>query len=271
MTISAALREYAETPDRFVHVAAGGSVQRFADDRVCILHGPTWASISGVSVGENEVESLVREVRERLAAEKDPVWWIGPSARPPGLHDQLRALGLREPRDRASLLHAVALTHEPAGAAEGIVVSRIETYEQFRAAREVQWDAFDTLEARRAEKRALLREEFEESQCLGFPVAFMAMLGGRPAAMAMAVPSDRGVLLIGGATAQWARGRGIYRALIRARWDYAVARGTPALVTHAAPETSYPILRRLGFQDVCTIRRLQDAGTRPRQANVAGT
>ena len=76
---------------------------------------------------------------------------------------------------------------------------------------------------------------------------------------ALAVPSDRGVFLIGGSTAKWARGRGLYRALVRARWDYAVARGTPALVTHAVPETSYPLLRRLGFQDVCTIRRLEDS------------
>jgi hypothetical protein len=67
--------------------------------------------------------------------------------------------------------------------------------------------------------------------------------------------------LIGGSTAPWARGRGLYRALVRARWDYAVARGTPALATHAVPDTSYPILRRLGFEDVCTIRRLEDVST----------
>jgi hypothetical protein len=38
-----------------------------------------------------------------------------------------------------------------------------------------------------------------------------------------------------------------------------VARGRPALATHAVPETSYPILRRLGFEDACTLRRLEDA------------
>jgi predicted GNAT superfamily acetyltransferase len=67
------------------------------------------------------------------------------------------------------------------------------------------------------------------------------------------------VFLIGGSTASWARGRGLYRALVRARWDYAAARGTPALVVHAVPATSYPILVRLGFQEVCRIRRLEDA------------
>ena len=66
------------------------------------------------------------------------------------------------------------------------------------------------------------------------------------------------MFLIAGCVAEWARGRGIYRALVRARWDDAVARGTPALVTEAKPDTSYPILKRVGFVEVCTIRRLDD-------------
>jgi hypothetical protein len=54
-----------------------------------------------------------------------------------------------------------------------------------------------------------------------------------------------------------------YRARVRARWDYAVDRGTPALVTQAMPLSSYPILRRLGFDEVCTIRQVEDAVTLP--------
>ena len=49
--------------------------------------------------------------------------------------------------------------------------------------------------------------------------------------------------MAGGATAEWARGRGAYRALVRARWDDAEARGTPALGVHAK-ETSAPRGRR---------------------------
>ncbi len=171
----------------------------------------------------------------------------------------MRTLGLREPRDRVSLLHALVLTEEPAGP-EGIDVARIETLEQYEAARDPAWDAFETPAGRRAKERMRLRENFEETQRLGIPVGFLATLEGRPAGTAHAIPSDRGVFLIGGSTAAWARGRGVYRALVRARWAYAVARGTPALVTEANPATSYPILRRLGFEEVCTIRRLEDAG-----------
>ena len=53
------------------------------------------------------------------------------------------------------------------------------------------------------------------------------------------------------------RGRGIYRALVRARWDEAVRRGTPVLVTQAGA-MSRPILEELGFRVVGTILRLED-------------
>jgi hypothetical protein len=32
-----------------------------------------------------------------------------------------------------------------------------------------------------------------------------------------------------------------------------------AQLAHAVPDTSYPLLRRLDFQDVCTIRRLENS------------
>ena len=213
--------------------------------------------MSGANVPADEVAELLGEVRSRIPAEKEPVWWIGPSAGPPDLYGRLQSLGLREPRDGVSLLHALVLVREPEGATD-IDVARIETLAQFQAARELQWDAFDAPQDRREKNRARSQEDFEESQRLAIPVGFLATLDGRPAGTALAIPSDRGVFLIGGSTARWARGRGVYRALVRARWEFAVGRGTPALVTHAVPDTSYPILRRLGFEKVCTIRRLED-------------
>ncbi|MFL5936167.1 MAG: GNAT family N-acetyltransferase [Gaiellaceae bacterium] len=236
-------------------------MKRYADERVCIIEGPTWAVVGGVHVDADGVEALLADIRRRVPPEKDAVWWIGPSARPRDLYERLQALSLGEPRDRTSLLHALALTREPAAPGD-VEVDRIKAFEQFAAARELQWDAFDTPEDRRAKNRARLREDFEESQRVGVPVGFLATLDGKPAGTALAIPSERGVFLIGGSTAEWARGRGVYRALVHARWEYAVGRGTPALVTHAMPNTSYPILRRLGFDEVCTIRRLEDLAPR---------
>jgi hypothetical protein len=250
--------EYAETPDRYAQVIDGSSVSRHDDGRVCVIQGATWASVTGVAVGDAEVGDLVAQVRALVAAEKRCVWWLGPSVRPTDLADQLLHHGLRVPDDGAPLVKALALVEAPAETPSGIDVRRVETFEDFVASRDVQWDAFDVSEKRRAQQRPLLRADFDESMELGIPVGFLATLDSRPAATGLAVPSTRGVFLIAGSTAPWARGRGLYRALVRARWDYAVERGTPALVTQAVPDTSYPILKNLGFQDVCDIRRVED-------------
>jgi len=260
MALSYELREFAESPDRFVDVDPGSVVTRFDDGRVCIVQGPTFASICAPDVGEGEVAALLAQVRELVPLDKRPCWWIGPSARPTGIAAELEALGLAEPADRVPRVNALAIAREPAGFAADIEARPVETYEEFAATAELRFDVFDVPEERREAERRHLPAFFEESQRVGIPAWFVAMLEGRVAGSAGAIPSPRGVFLIGGATATWARGRGVYRALIRARWDYAVERGTPALVTHAQAETSYPILVHVGFEDVCEIRRLEDHG-----------
>jgi len=58
---------------------------------------------------------------------------------------------------------------------------------------------------------------------------------------------DDGVALYGGAVLPEARGHGVYRALVRARWEHAIGRGTPLLVVQAGP-MSRPVLAGLGFE-----------------------
>jgi hypothetical protein len=258
MTIGDDLREYAEVPDRFTPIAEGSSVSRFDDGRVCVVEGLTWASVTGVDVGEDDVPALLAVVRERVAPEKSCTWWLGPSTRPSDLGERLLRLGLQEPRDGVSKVVALVLTAEPQRPPAVVAVRAVETFDEYVAARQVQWDAFGVSDERRERQRPHLRTEFDETVRFGVPVTFTAAIDGRLGATAMAIPSERGVFLIAGATAPWARGRGLYRALVHARWEYAVARGTPALVTQADPSTSYPILKRLGFEDVCEVRRYED-------------
>jgi hypothetical protein len=258
VNITSELREYAETPDRYAPIVEGSSVSRFDDGRVCVIQGQTWASVSAPNVAGDEVEALLAETRALIPAEKLTTWWISPSARPLDVVSRLEALGLQEPHDGVSHLVSLVRTEEPEAIPAGIEVRRVETYDDFAAAREVQWDAFETPGDRRDKQRPHLHEDFDEAMQIGVPVGFIALLDDRPAASAMSIPSSRGVFLIAGAVASWARGRGLYRALVRARWDDAVERGTPALITQANPKTSYPILQRLGFEEVCAIRRLED-------------
>lgn len=53
--------------------------------------------------------------------------------------------------------------------------------------------------------------------------------------------------LVAGAVLPEYRGRGIYRALLDARLRYGIAGGATLAVVLAVPDTSAPILRRLGF------------------------
>jgi GNAT superfamily N-acetyltransferase len=253
------LQEFAETPSLFTVFEADGVVERYLDDRVCIVHGPTFAVVSAPRVGDGEVPQLLADVRALLGSDKHVEWYIGPSARPPGIADELRRLGIREPLDRAGLVHVLATDAAPEAAPAEIETRESETYEEYVATAELRFEAF----ARPAEERDRDRRHFREfyesmrrTRGVG-AVSFVAMLDDRLAGTATALLSPRGVFLIGGATATWARGRGVYRALVRARWDYAVERGTPALAVHADPATSSPILRRLGFRHVCDSERLE--------------
>lgn len=255
MRLSDELREFAQIPDRYTWLSP--DVERHIEDRFGVIQGMTWAGVFGIRAGSSDVATLLEDVRARIPAGKDVAWWLDPDAEPADLREQLIALGLEVP-ETGHTLHSLACVEEPRATAEGIDVRRVETFADHEAACEIMWDAFDTKPEQREKQRAHLREEFEAQQSSQVPVTFLAHLDGRPAGIGRSVYSDRGSFLIAGAVVPWARGRGVYRALVRARWDDAVARGAPALVTEAMPDTSYPILKRLGFVDVSTIRRLKD-------------
>src|SRR4051812_50195504 len=62
---------------------------------------------------------------------------------------------------------------------------------------------------------------------------FVALLDGEIVGSGGARYFESGIYLLGGNVAVHARGRGVYRALVRARWEEAGRRGTPALVVQA--------------------------------------
>ena len=260
MALPDEVRAFAETPDRYTEIPPDGLVTRHDDGRICIVQGPTFATVSAPHVADGEVEALLAEARRLAPVAKYPNWFIGPSARPATIAHELEELGLVSPWDGVDLVHALAIGSEPAGAAPGIEARRVDTFEDFVASSELRFEIFDLPTEQRELQRTHYESSWTEAQRIGIPVWFLATFEGRIAGSAGVIPSPRGVFLIGGSTAQWARGHGVYRALVRARWDYAVARGTPALVTHAKPDSSYPILLRLGFEEVCTIQRLEDRG-----------
>jgi predicted N-acetyltransferase YhbS len=183
-------------------------------------------------------------------------WAVADTATPADLAERLLDLGL-ETAEGDSVYAGMILEHEPPGT-PGIEVRRVETFEDHVAAAELSFDSFGLTEEERAAIREGSRERWERVRATPTGVDFVALLDGRIVGAAGVSYSPAGLYLGGGNVAPEARGKGVYRALVRARWDVAVERGTPALVVQAG-QMSRPILERLGFRTVCEIRGVLDS------------
>jgi hypothetical protein len=246
------LREVAEYPNCFGPL--GPDAERLETERYTLCMGPgsSWNTVQRQRFPLEELDDVLEEVRAELRARgrSRTQWEVGSSA-PPGLVDALLARGLVHDKDPYAV--ALVLTQEPPPVGPELTARRIETLEELEAAAEVQWGAFDATPQEIEEARRLLPASFRESVNLRHGV----WLDGQIVSTGMATPTEHGLLLYGGATAARARGRGAYRALIRARWDDAVALGAPALITQGG-SMSRPILERLGFERVGEVHMLMD-------------
>jgi predicted N-acetyltransferase YhbS len=182
-------------------------------------------------------------------------WAVADIATPADLAERLLDLGL-EPYAEDPVFAAMVLEHEPPGTA-GVVVRRVETFEDQIAAAEIAMESFGLSEEERGATRQGLRERWETVKTDKRGDDFVALVDEEVVGSAGASYTEIGLYLGGGNVAEAARGRGVYRALVRARWDVAVERGTPALVVQAG-KMSRPILERLGFRTVCEGRVLLD-------------
>jgi GNAT superfamily N-acetyltransferase len=186
----------------------------------------------------------------RARGKQTVIWWVG--ADQPELADGLAALGI--PNEDTPGFEAVencmALVEAPAGAPSGVEVRPLTTKEEYAESGELIWEVFGHSEEEREHERGRLDESWAEFTREDNPGrSFLAYLDGRMAGVGFAAPADAGVNLFGGAVLEEARGRGVYRALLEARWRFAVERGTPALTIQAG-RMSRPIVEPLGFQFV---------------------
>ena len=211
------------------------------------------ASVSPERIDESRVEHVVQEVRQFLSAEgrEIGVWVVPEAVSPSDLAERLQTLGMRpsdlpgvEPRGAA-----MVAVQAPPPRPTDVVVRRAASFQEFLAAQRVVSDALELNETlRRAfEQRAERLWSVESAD--GPDATFVALLDGEVVAMAVASFGNTVLHLGGSGTRPDRRGRGAYTALVRARWDAAVERGTPAL-TVAAGSMSRPILEHLGFSIV---------------------
>jgi hypothetical protein len=198
--------------------------------------GHAWTAVERLRLRADEVEGAVAAVDAfmREAGTRRASWWVCERSTPDDLEQRLLAAGCFIVDDDY-LNAAMVLTREPP-AVEGVEARLLET-------------ADERLEALAVQQAVFGDDVTSEPE-------YAAWIDGRVAAVGRTVWTRAGGYLVGGATAEWARGRGAYRAVVRARWDEAVRRGTPALAVGAGP-MSRPILERLGFEQVLQFRRIE--------------
>jgi hypothetical protein len=249
------LREVAEYPNSFGLLSPGSERIETGRYTLCLGVGSTWNTVQRQRFPLEELDDVLEEVRAQLRerGRTQTQWEVGSSA-PDGLVEALYERGLT--RDGDGYAVALVLTREPPPVRKGLTARRIRSFEEYAAANAVQWEAFESSPEEIAESKRSLEQRYVETA----DVMHAVWLDGTLVCAGTAGLSDHGLLLYGGATLRSARGRGAYRALIRARWDEAAALGTPALITQGG-SMSRPILERLGFERVGEVQMLLDVLT----------
>ncbi len=223
--------------------------------QVGFTSGNSYAMVFVRRLPEEALAERVAEVRTLLTGEgfERAAWLVNEAAEPAGIAASLEELGLvpweRDAEGFERRFRCMALTAEPAAPPEGIVARPVATFEEFVAAAGVAHDAFDMAEHDRKVFEERQGEFWAWQQRYPDHATFAAFLDAEIIGSASIIFGATAGFMIGGSVRADRRGRGAYRALVRARWDAAVERGTPAL-TVGAGAMSGPVLERLGFVTV---------------------
>jgi hypothetical protein len=256
------LRRFAEDPPAWGEIDPRSGLTRILTDRYCLLLGsdPSTTLVSRLRLDPDEVPEAIHEIREEISRSRhrEAVWRVGSSATPADLVDRLTAHGF-VPSDlpgQEPHLTSMVLTEEPPRV-DGVEARRIESAAELKLASAISSAAFGE-----EDDELDWDVRFVSERAGHIPRMYIAFVDGVPAGAARAlIEADcPAAMLISGGVLADARGHGAYRALVRARWDDAVAAGQPALVVHAGA-MSRPILERLGFHAVAEQEVLLDPAT----------
>jgi hypothetical protein len=243
--------------DANTHQPLAPGHERIITDRFVLWMGirtePAWNVVQRLRLSPDTIDPTIEQVHAILAARgrTECSWEIGSSATPPDLVDELHRRGLVDDDDPD--LVGMLLRREPPGV-EGVEARPVESFEEFQEANVVAFAAFGSLPPTDEERE---QARYEEEVSSGLKRTFVAVMDGRIVGAGTSTYLTRAVTLNGGSVLPDARGRGAYRALVRVRWEDAVVRGTPVLVTQAG-RMSAPILLRLGFEEAAGIHVLID-------------
>jgi GNAT superfamily N-acetyltransferase len=251
--MAATLAELAE--ETTIYLQPRPTFETVERDGYVYIAGQRGATVHRVRLGDTAAAVEWTRAESKRRGHRELTWWVGDSATPEGILAELPRLGVVADDEEPVLTGMTAATPPPA--ADGVEVRPIETLDDYLAALEVDWQVWQTPKTERIERRVLEAERFEAMFTSGVVHHFSAFLAGERVGFGRAIHMDDAVALFGGSVLPAARGKGVYRALVRARWDHAVARGTPVLVVQAGA-MSRPVLTGLGFESHCRVHLMVD-------------
>jgi GNAT superfamily N-acetyltransferase len=259
--ISEQLRSFAEEP--WAHLASPPPPARMVfTPRFAMELSPTpsQSATGAIRTTEAELDATIAEVRAvlRSSGYTHNVWTIGPSCRPGNLSELLRARGFeaasRPPYEQT--MTVMALAEAPPPTAPGIEARLCANLDEYVQALRVALDAFNEPEEAAAGWLAAAPSLWSRQDGENY-FTHIVFIDGRAVGMGFAASGPAGVMLTGSGVRTSARGRGVYRALLAARWEHAKKIGRAGLVVHAGA-MSRPILERCGFQTICQTEWLED-------------
>ena len=229
--LTAALRTFAEDPECEI-ADVPGIAPRITTPHFSLHLAPsrTQSVTTRVRTTAADLDTTIAEVRARLreVGFHGNVWHVGPSARPEGLAAMLRARGFvpatRPPYE--PVLTSMVLVEPPAAASDpAIEVRTVSNLDEYVQALRVAMVAFNESEEDAAGWMAAapsLWASQDGKDCF----THIAFLDGKPVGFGFAAGAPSGIFLLGGSgVLPEARGRGVYRAMLAARWLHAQQMG----------------------------------------------
>ncbi len=176
-------------------------------------------------------------------------FWLGPSTVCQGLQVALAEAGAESLPPTA----AMVLRGEPP-VVPGSDVREVTSIEDYAEFMDIAFELEDQASPVRDAVLAQVAPRYESYCANENSTALLCSVDGVPvAAGVVQITSQPGIAgLFASAARRAARGKGCYRALVRARYELALAMGCPDVVTQASP-FSRPILERLGFEKVADV------------------
>ncbi len=264
MTVSESLRVFAEEPDAYIaEVPSVAPHIRTPKYLLALSPSPLQSVTCRVRTTAAELDDTLKEVRARLRERnvRSNVWHVGPSSRPQGLASLLRDRGFvpatQPPYEPTMTI--MALAEPPKSKPDNGVAARLaRTFEDYVAGLEAVLEAFDESEEDRVAWRKAAPTLWE-TQDGDDRFTHVAFIDGKAVGAGFSACGSTGILMGGSGVLPSARGRGVYRAILAARWAEVERLGKEGLVIHAGA-MSRPILERCGFQVVGQLELFLDRG-----------